>query len=148
MVEGSDRYYIPGVGVVIRDINGAVLASCSEKIIPAYKADEIVAALKALTFAHELGFQNAILEGDALGLIQALKSPEQNLSPLGLLVEDEKVFVNNFSRLSYSHVKRNGNSVAHNLVKHTIRMPDFQVWMEDVPSHIVPFLQLDIVDLP
>ena len=28
-VEGSNRYYIPGVGVVIKDINGAVLASCS-----------------------------------------------------------------------------------------------------------------------
>ena len=45
-----------------------------------------MAALKALTFAHDLGFQNVIIEGDALGLIQALKSQEQNLSPLGLLV--------------------------------------------------------------
>ncbi|XP_050290157.1 uncharacterized protein LOC126728358 [Quercus robur] len=66
---------IGGVGVVIRDNNGAVLPSCSEKIIQAYKAEEIeaLAALKALMFAHELSFQNVILEGDALGLIQALK---------------------------------------------------------------------------
>lgn len=67
-----------GVGIVIRDNNGAVLASCSEKIFQAYKVEEIeaLAALKALTFAHELGFQNVILKGDALGLIQALKSQE------------------------------------------------------------------------
>ena len=47
-----------GVGVVIRDNNGAVLASCSEKIHQAYKPDEVeaLAALKAVTFAHELGF--------------------------------------------------------------------------------------------
>ena len=32
-----------------------------------------------------------------------------------------------FRRLLYSHVKRNGNSVAHNLAKHAIRIPDFQV---------------------
>ena len=63
-----------------------------------------MAALKALTFVHKLGFQNATLEGDALGLIQALKSQEQNLSPLGLLVKDENVFANNFSRLLYSHL--------------------------------------------
>ena len=95
-----------GVGVVIRDNNGAVLASCSEKMFQAYKAEETeaLAARKALMFAHELGFQSVILEGDALGLIQALKSQEQNLSPLGLLVKDENVFANNFSRLLYSHL--------------------------------------------
>ena len=47
-----------GIGVVIRDNNGAVLASCSKKITQAYKANKIeaLAALKALSFAHELGF--------------------------------------------------------------------------------------------
>ena len=47
-----------GVEVVIRDNNGAVLASCSEKIHQAYKPDKVeaLAALKAVTFAHELGF--------------------------------------------------------------------------------------------
>ncbi|KAL0005736.1 hypothetical protein SO802_013297 [Lithocarpus litseifolius] len=60
-----------GVGVVIKDNNGFVLASCSEKIPQAYKPDEIetLAAKKALSFAHELGFRCAILEGDSLGLI-------------------------------------------------------------------------------
>ena len=57
-----------GVGVVIRDNNGAVLASCSEKMSQAYKAEETeaLAARKTLMFAHELGFQRIILEGDAL----------------------------------------------------------------------------------
>ena len=106
-----------------------------------------MAALKALSFTHELGFQSAILEGDSLGLIQALKSKEHTLSPLGLVVEDVKVFASNFVRFFYSHIKRNGNSIAHSLVKHAICIPDFQVWMEDVSSHIVSVLQLDVVDL-
>ena len=64
------------VGVIIRDTNGVVLDSCAEKIGHTYKADETeaLATLKALTFTHELGFLNVVLEGDALGLIQALKS--------------------------------------------------------------------------
>ena len=107
-----------------------------------------MATLKALEFAFNLGFQNAILEGDSLGLIKALKTEDHNLSPLGLLVKDVKLAANNFVSLSYSHIKRNGNIVAHNLAKHAIRIPNFQVWMEDVPSHVVLFLHLDVVHLP
>ena len=47
-----------GIGVVIRDSNGAILASCSQKIPQACKVEEIevLSALKALSFAFELGF--------------------------------------------------------------------------------------------
>ena len=50
-----------GVGAVIRNYNGVVMASCAEKLNQAYKAEEIevLAALKALQFAFDLGFQNA-----------------------------------------------------------------------------------------
>ena len=138
-----------GIGVVIRDNYGAVLASCSESIFQAYEAGvtEALAARKALSFAHELGFQNVILEGDALHLIQALKSQEQNLCPLGLLVEDVKIYSNHFQRVLYSHVKRNGNCVAHDLARYAIGIPDFQVWMEDVPSHIVSVLLSNVTHL-
>ena len=59
-----DNSSMSSVGVVIRDTNGAVLASCVEKIGHTYKADETEAlvALKALTFAHELGFQNVVFK--------------------------------------------------------------------------------------
>ncbi|KAL0001636.1 hypothetical protein SO802_015417 [Lithocarpus litseifolius] len=119
---GGNRWRAPQAGFVKVNFDGAVFGDSN-------KSDEIeaLATLKALTFAHKLGFQNVILEGDALGLIQALKSQEQNLYPLGLLVEDVKVYLNHFSRVLYSHVKRNGNSVAHNLAKHAISILDFQV---------------------
>ena len=96
------------IRMVIRDRNGVVLASCSQKIPQAYKAGviEALAALKALPFGFELGFRSAILEGVSLGLIQALKSKERSLSPTGLLIEDVKVFANNFVRLLYSYIKR------------------------------------------
>ena len=87
-----------GVGVVIRDNNGSVLASFSKKIPQAYKPDEIetLAAMIALSFQHELGFRRAILEGDSLGFIHAWKSQVHSLAPLGLLIEDVKVLSKNF----------------------------------------------------
>ena len=116
-----------GIGAVIRNHDEAVMASGAEKLNQVYKAEEIeaLAALKALQLAYDLGFQNVILEGDSLGLIQALKAEDHNLSPLGLLVEDVKLFANNFVRLSYSHIKRSGNSVAYNLAKHALYISDF-----------------------
>ena len=44
--------------MVIQDNNGAVLTSCSEKIHQAYKPEEVevLVALKAVSFALELGF--------------------------------------------------------------------------------------------
>ena len=106
-----------GIGVGIRESNGAVLASFSQKIPPTYKAKEIeaLAALNALSFAFELEFRSTILKGDSLGLTQALKSKEHSLSPTGLLTEDAKMFANSFVRLLYSHIKRNDNGVAHSM---------------------------------
>ena len=132
--------------MVIQDNNGVVLASCSKKIHQAYKPDEVeaLAALKAVTFAHELGFRNAILEGDSPGLIKALKSTESSPSPTGLLVDDVKRVAISFERLLYSHVKRNDNRVAHSLAKNALHIPNLQIWMEDVLSHIILILDLDV----
>ena len=49
--------HMSGIGVVIRVDEGAILASCSEKIHQAHKADviEALVAMKALSFVLELG---------------------------------------------------------------------------------------------
>ena len=121
-----------------------MLASCSEKLHQAYKPDEVeaLAALKAVTLACDLGFRNAILEGDSLDLIKALKSTEDCLSPTGLLVDDVKRVASSFEQLVFSHVKKNGNRVAHSLAKNALHIPNLQVWMENVPSHITLILDL------
>ena len=133
--------------MVIRDNNGVVLASCLEKLHQTYKPEEVeaLAALKAVTLACDLGFRKAILEGDSLSLIKALKSTEDSLSPIGLLVDDVKWVASSFERLVYSHVKRNGNRVAHSLAKNALCIPNFQVWMEDVSSHITLIFDLDVI---
>ena len=63
------------IGVVVRDVNDLVLASCAKKIHQSFKVVEIefMAATTALTFAKDLGFQRIILEGDSLEVIQALR---------------------------------------------------------------------------
>ena len=83
-----------GIGVVVRNENGLVLGSCTKRLSQAYSATEIetMVATTALVFASELGVRQAILEGDSMVVIKALKEFEYPLSPLGLLLEDVRMF--------------------------------------------------------
>ena len=63
-----------GVGVVIQNESGEVMAALSEKIALPSSVEvlEMVAARRAAVFAAELGFQRVIFEGDDAGVIKAL----------------------------------------------------------------------------
>ena len=52
-----------------------------------------------------------------------------------------------FQKLLYSHTKREGNSVAYSLARYANSIPDFLVWMEDVPPCIQSFVQADLASL-
>ena len=138
-----------GVGAVIRDENGLVLGSCSKHLPQAYSAVEVeaLAAATALALAEDLGMQRVILEGDSLVIIKALREEEQFFSPVGLLLEDVRMLSLSFQQLLYSHTKREGNSVAHNLARYANSIPEFLVWMEDVPPCIQSFVQADLASL-
>ena len=87
--------------------------------------------------------------------MNALNADLQSFESFGLLSRDVKCFASLFHCIRFSHVrregflyshsKRNDNGVAHSLAKNALCIPDFQVWMEDVSSHIGSILQLDVV---
>ena len=108
---------------------------------------EALAAATALALAEDLGMTRVILEGDSLVIIKALREEEQFLSPIGLLLEDVRMLSLSFQKLLYSHTKREGNSVTHNLARYTNSIPDFLVWMEDIPQCIQSFIQVDLASL-
>ena len=135
-----------GVGVVIRDNSGMVLASMSKQLPQLYSALEVEAmvASTALSFATQLGFQRAILESDSLTLAMTLQNNSTFLSPEGLLMEDIKFHASSFIQLCYSHVKREGNNVAYKLARHALCISEFSVWMEDILPPLLPIVLTDI----
>ena len=68
--------------MVVKNENGLVLGSCTKRLSQAYSAMEIkaMAATIALVFASKLGVRRAILEGDSMAVIKALKEFEYPLS--------------------------------------------------------------------
>ena len=103
-----------------------------------------MAIATVLSFATQLGFHRGILEFDSLVLVSALIKNSTYLSTDGLLLDDIRFYASFFNQLLYSHVKREGNKVAHKLAKHALCISNFLVWMEDVPPPIRSFVQDDI----
>ena len=58
---------VSGIGVVIRNNLGLVIASCSQRLPQDHSSNEVeaLAATKALSFAAEIGITKVVLEGDS-----------------------------------------------------------------------------------
>ena len=134
-----------GLGVVIHDSQGSVIASLSEQAPLPFSSDivEAMAAARALVFAHELGITEFVLEGDSEAVINSLQSKEASLSSFGHLLESAKSMLDPSSCVSFSHVRRSGNKIAHNLARHSRNVRGLSVWVEDVPPHLVDVLFAD-----
>ena len=139
-----------GIGAIIRDSEGLVIASLVTHVPQQLQPIKIeaLAAYKALEFARELGISEAVLEGDSSLVMTALASKNPGLAPFGLLLQDSLMVSIGFSKLSYSHTKREGNTVAHNLAQLAINHQNYVIWMEDVPSDVLSFYHADLAGIP
>ena len=63
----------------------------------------------ALEFGQEIGIGGAVLEGDSELIINSLKAGGNTLASVEPLLQDAIVFSNCYSKLLYSHCRREGN---------------------------------------
>ena len=103
---------------------------------------EALAARRAMELALETGFTKGVLKGDSQVLIGALKTAH-NLSQFDHIVNNIRYLATHFSILSYSHVRKHYNTVAHSLARQAISFSSLQVRMEDIPPEIADVLQAD-----
>ena len=90
-----------------------------------------------------MGFNRVILEGDCQVLIKALKEDGIFLCTDSLFIEDVHFDARHFNELRYSHVRREGNKVAHFLAHYALGILDFVVYVEDVPPPLFSVVQDD-----
>ena len=134
-----------GLGVVVRDSHGKVLASLAEKIKFPSSSNEVeaLAAVQAITLAMDLNLPSFIVEGDSEVVISALRKEEESFSSFGHLLFSIKHYLAFCNCFSFSHTRRLGNSLAHSLAKYARTIDGFSMWMEDVPPQVVDVLLAD-----
>ena len=50
-----------------------------------------------------------------------------------------------FFQLRYSHIKKEGNKITHNLTRHAITVSEFIVWIKFVPPQVAFVYQADLL---
>ena len=93
---------------------------------------------KSIQFALEIGIIEAEFEGDYQTIVNALNAQHPSLAPFGLLIADAKELANKLQNFSFSHVKREGNCLAHALARKAHSCNSLEVWMESVPPDLEP----------
>ena len=134
-----------GIGVVIRDCSGMVIATLSQRVRTRASVDliEALAAKRAITFAMEVGVTDVEIEGDFENVIQDLSRPEAPHNAYELILEDARLLLPYFQRYRLSHSRRSGNAVTHALARRALDINNLLVWMEEVPPDIVHVLLKD-----
>ena len=137
-----------GIGVVIRDHTGFVIASLVQSISRAYQPIEVeaLAAARALEFGQEIRIGGAVLEGDLELIINFLKAGGNTIASVEPLIQDVILFSNSYSELLYS-CRREGNSLAHSLATYSSNVSNHVVWMEEVSNHLLSVFQQDLANL-
>ena len=129
-----------GVGVVIRDDKGEVVASMDKKITLSYLVTvvEVIVAKRALKLALDIDLSPIVLEGDSKNTIDALMCEGSLLVNYGHLVDDAKRLANQFEFMEFSYVKSEGNKAVHNIVRH---VNELSVWMKNISPYLFVVIQ-------
>ena len=127
-----------GIGVIIRDFQGLVIAALAEKIPYPGSVEvlEALAARRAARFVVEVGLTASEFEGDSEVVWRALRTADGAHSSMGEIIKDTMSILGSLRTFSFSHTRRQGNCVAHALAKRAIVSFPLLVWMEHVPADI------------
>jgi hypothetical protein len=78
---------------------------------------EALAIRRAMSLVNEEDFRKLLVVLDCLSVIHRINSVMPDRSPIGVVIQDIKALVNNFSDILFSHVYRQGNEAAHILAR-------------------------------
>ncbi|KAK7860161.1 putative ribonuclease h protein [Quercus suber] len=128
-----------GLGVLIRDCSGAVIAALSSPMVGLLGAleTETKALEIGMRFALDVGIRDAVFESDALEVVNAVQGITLSSSSTQFLVDGIHQQACLFRSCCFTHTKRQGNVPAHMLAQYSKSLDSYAAWLESCPSHIM-----------
>ncbi|KAK8650326.1 hypothetical protein V6N13_139971 [Hibiscus sabdariffa] len=124
--------------IIIRDSSGQPMAASTfpQLFTRDPEMTEAKACEQAVLLARDLGFRKVIIEGDALNVINKLNNHVEDRPDIGAIVKNIQDVRKQFQNISFVHVSRRCNRVAHTLVKDYGTSTTQMVWIEEVPIYV------------
>ena len=138
-----------GIGVVVRDSNGEVIAALCKRRAGQMGAleTEALAMEAAVQFAVDVGLREVVFEGDSLSLCNMIQGSTEVQLSIQNIVDGIKSQLPHFRVAEVSHVKRQGNVPAHLLAQYAVHVEDYVAWLEECPSPIARACTQDVLSL-
>ncbi|XP_075643888.1 uncharacterized protein LOC142615057 [Castanea sativa] len=136
-----------GVGVVIRDDVGQVVAVLSKKLdIPLGPLETKAKAMEiGVSFAMEVRVRDVTFEGDSQVICNAIHGLMEVTPSVQNVVSGILKRAQDFRTFDFSHTKRQGNTPAHVLAHHAANVVDYVVWLEECPRCIERACMQDVL---
>ena len=127
-----------GLGVMIRDNNGNVIAALSSPMVgPLGTLETEAKAMEVgMRFTLDLGIRDVVVECDALvvfNTVQGLATPSSSILFSVDSILQQACW---FRSCCFSYTKREGNVPAHMLAQYSKSLVSYVAWVESCPSHI------------
>jgi ribonuclease HI len=97
---------------------------------------EAGAMMMAIQLCKRLGYNMVLFESDAQLVVEGIKSMEINWSSRGLMLEDIKRALQDFSQWKMTFTHREGNKAAHALSKIATTAVANKLWINETPDCI------------
>jgi hypothetical protein len=124
-----------GVGIIGRDHNGNICLAFTacRRFFTDRTSAEALAAWTLADICVRVGYNDVILEGDALEVVQAMNREEFSCGRYGALINDAKILLQQVQHWKVRHVKRAANAAAHRLAKLAFSFSEERLWIKDFP---------------
>lgn len=134
-----------GIGVVIRDNLGEVVAALSKKMELPLGALEIEAKAleEGIQFASDVGVRDVIFEGDSMTIYNSVQGLSEPPSSVQNIVAGILRNVQSFRTFEFTHTRRQGNVPAHLLAQYAANVESYSAWLEECPSFMVHACEQD-----
>jgi|UniRef100_A0A2N9HI72 hypothetical protein len=136
-----------GIGAVIRDSKGALMAAYCEEIPCAGDGLHNAARSlqKSLIFGQEAGFTHIIVEFSHPLLKSLITADEVCLSELEDTLAQIRVCSNFFHHIAFNSISRSCNKAAKSLAIYAKEITEPSIWIEEGPAILLPIVLAELV---
>uniref|UniRef100_A0A803QFF3 Reverse transcriptase domain-containing protein n=1 Tax=Cannabis sativa TaxID=3483 RepID=A0A803QFF3_CANSA len=134
-----------GIGAVVRNNQGEVIAAFSKPSQGCFRSDEMEAKalFHSLIWATKHQLPLALVETDALRVSSALNSFHRDLSYFSNLIDDVRCLLSSFLGVTVAHVRRQANQAAHGLAKYALELDEDVTWIREIPYPIFSVIAVE-----